>query len=137
MVMTVMRVATPIVIPSTVREARSLWARIESSASATLSPIPIIGLLDSTKREKSEVRSRNRALTGRVKIMRSQRTGRRIYMWSKAMRLLTIAAIGVVGAAAQSLDVSEIMARVARNQTRSQEARRDFTYHQNQLLRMI
>jgi hypothetical protein len=58
-------------------------------------------------------------------------------MWSKAMRLLTIAAIGVVGAAAQSLDVSEIMARVARNQTRSQEARRDFTYHQNQLLRMI
>src|SRR5262249_60217852 len=40
------------------------------------------------------------------------------------------------GAAAQSPAVGEIMERVAHNQTRSQEARREFTYHQKQLLRM-
>jgi hypothetical protein len=53
------------------------------------------------------------------------------------MRLLAIAAIGVTAAAAQSLDVSEIMTRVAANQTHSQEARRDYTYHQKQVLRML
>jgi len=52
------------------------------------------------------------------------------------MKLLAIAAIGTFGAAGQSLDVNEIMARVAHNQTRSQEARREYTYHQNQLLRL-
>ncbi|HKA01004.1 MAG TPA: hypothetical protein VKE70_31040 [Candidatus Solibacter sp.] len=52
------------------------------------------------------------------------------------MKLLAIAAIWTAGAAAQSLTVGEIMERVAHNQTRSQEARREFTYHQNQLLRM-
>jgi hypothetical protein len=52
------------------------------------------------------------------------------------MKLLAILVLTATGAAAQSLDVAEIMARVAHNQTRSQEARRDYTYHQKQLLRM-
>jgi hypothetical protein len=59
-----------------------------------------------------------------------------MYMWSKRMKLLVIAAIGAVGAA-QSLDVAGIMSRVAANQTRSQKARREYTYHQKQLLRML
>ena len=52
------------------------------------------------------------------------------------MKLLAVTAIWTAGAAAQSLTVGEIMERVAHNQTRSQEARREFTYHQKQLLRM-
>lgn len=51
------------------------------------------------------------------------------------MKLLAIAVISSLSAMAQSLDVNEIMARVAHNQTRSQEARREYTYHQKQLLR--
>jgi hypothetical protein len=50
------------------------------------------------------------------------------------MRLLAITVIGALGAAAQSLDVSAIMARVARNQTRSLEAWRNYRYHQAQVL---
>src|SRR5262249_29248812 len=59
----------------TVREARSLWARIESSAKATLSPIPIIGWFDFTKQTQAplprvrHLRSRDRkgAVLGRLK----------------------------------------------------------------------
>jgi hypothetical protein len=69
--------------------------------------------------------------------MHSGRGGGRIRGWSKSMRLLAIAVMGTIGAAGQGLDVGEIMARVAANQTRSMEARRDYTYHQKQLLRMV
>jgi hypothetical protein len=41
-----------------------------------------------------------------------------------------------VAATAQTPSVDEIMAQVAHNQTRSQEARKQYTYHQKQLLRM-
>jgi hypothetical protein len=52
------------------------------------------------------------------------------------MKLLVIFGIFAAGAAAQTLDVAEIMTRVAHNQTQSQEARGRYTYHQKQLLRM-
>ena len=51
------------------------------------------------------------------------------------MRLLA-AAILAAGAAAQTPDVSGIMVRVGENQQRASAQRREFTYHQNQLLRM-
>jgi hypothetical protein len=52
------------------------------------------------------------------------------------MKLLAISLLGLLAASAQSLDVSQIMTRVAANQTRSEKARRDYTYHQKQLLRL-
>jgi hypothetical protein len=52
------------------------------------------------------------------------------------MKLIAVFGALAMVAGAQSLDVTEIMARVARNQTQSEEARRQFTYHQQQLLRL-
>ena len=52
------------------------------------------------------------------------------------MKLAVILATLSLAAGAQTPDVNEIMARVGRNQTRAQEARKNFTYHQSQLLRM-
>ena len=52
------------------------------------------------------------------------------------MKLL-IAFVFLAGAAAQTPNVSEIMARVARNQDESREARSQYTYHQKQFLRFI
>jgi hypothetical protein len=52
------------------------------------------------------------------------------------MRLLATLAALAAAAAAQTPDVAEIMARVAHNQTQSQEARKQYTYQQKQLLRM-
>ena len=51
------------------------------------------------------------------------------------MKLLLIAAIAA-GAAAQAPDVAAIMARVGENQERASELRKEFTFHQKQLLRM-
>ena len=52
------------------------------------------------------------------------------------MKLFAACSILAATAAAQAPDVAEIMARVAHNQTQSQEARKEYTYHQKQLLRM-
>jgi len=52
------------------------------------------------------------------------------------MKLLVIGTLFAAGGAAQAPDVAEIMARVAHNQTQSQEARRQYTYHQKQFLRL-
>jgi hypothetical protein len=52
------------------------------------------------------------------------------------MRLLGMAAMAVGVAMAQTPDVGTIMARVGENQERASEARREFTFHQKQLLRM-
>ena len=52
------------------------------------------------------------------------------------MKLLAAFAALATAAAAQTPDVGQIMARVARNQTQSQEARKQYTYQQKQLLRM-
>jgi hypothetical protein len=52
------------------------------------------------------------------------------------MKLAAILGITVAAAGAQTPGVGEIMARVGRNQSASQEARKQFTYHQHQLLRM-
>ena len=51
------------------------------------------------------------------------------------MKLLLIAAIAS-GAAAQAPDVSAIMARAGENQERASELRKEFTFHQKQLLRL-
>jgi hypothetical protein len=52
------------------------------------------------------------------------------------MKLLLTLAIAAAGASGQAPAVGEIMARVAHNQTQSQEARRQYTYRQKQLLRL-
>ena len=52
------------------------------------------------------------------------------------MRILLIAAAGAM-AFGQTPPVQEIMARVAENQNRSLEQRKEFVYHQRQLLRMV
>lgn len=52
------------------------------------------------------------------------------------MKMLVIFAILAGAASAQTPDVAEIMARVAQNQDRALEARKQFTYHQKQFLRM-
>jgi hypothetical protein len=52
------------------------------------------------------------------------------------MRLAVIAIVFTAAAAAQTLDVADIMARVGANQAASQELRRQYTYRQKQLLRM-
>lgn len=52
------------------------------------------------------------------------------------MKLIAVFGALAIAAGAQSLNVTEIMARVARNQTQSEDARRQFTYHQKQLLRL-
>ena len=52
------------------------------------------------------------------------------------MKLIALLA-AISGAAAQPPDVADIMARVAENQTRSQDARKQYTYHQKQVLRML
>jgi hypothetical protein len=49
--------------------------------------------------------------------------------------LIALAALGIT-APAQTPDVAGIMARVAHNQTQSQDLRKQYTYHQKQLLRM-
>ncbi|HTS65686.1 MAG TPA: hypothetical protein VMH28_26870 [Candidatus Acidoferrales bacterium] len=53
------------------------------------------------------------------------------------MKSLAVLAVLAGAAAAQTPDVDDIMARVARNQTNSQEARKQYTYRQKQLLRML
>src|SRR5258708_40041339 len=51
------------------------------------------------------------------------------------MKILLLAAL--TGAAfAQTPDIEQIMSRVGRNQAKAQDLRKDFTYHQKQLLRM-
>lgn len=52
------------------------------------------------------------------------------------MKLLAIAVMAGVAAMAQTPDVAAIMARVGENQTRASELRRQYTFHQKQLLRM-
>jgi hypothetical protein len=52
------------------------------------------------------------------------------------MKLFATLVTLTIAAAAQAPDVAEIMARVAHNQTQSQDARKQYTYHQKQLLRM-
>jgi len=52
------------------------------------------------------------------------------------MKLLGIAAVLAVGAFAQAPDIAGIMQRVGDNQERASELRKDFTFHQKQLLRM-
>jgi hypothetical protein len=51
------------------------------------------------------------------------------------MKILASLAIAL-GAAAQTPDVATIMERVGRNQAESQELRKQYTFHQKQLLRM-
>lgn len=53
------------------------------------------------------------------------------------MRILIAAAASAAALLAQTPDVDEIMARVADNQTRSQEMRKGFVFHQRQLLRLF
>jgi hypothetical protein len=68
------------------------------------------------------------------------REHRRIYHQENEMKLLAIAAIWASAAAAQTVsaptDVVGIMAHVGANQDRSSELRKEFTFHQKQLLRM-
>jgi len=52
------------------------------------------------------------------------------------MKLILLAAT-VSMAAAQTPDIETIMSRVARNQAKSHDARKDYVYNQKQLLRMI
>jgi hypothetical protein len=52
------------------------------------------------------------------------------------MRLLGVILMAAGTAMAQAPDVAAIMARVGENQERASEARREFTFHQKQLLRM-
>jgi len=52
------------------------------------------------------------------------------------MKLAVILGSLAMAAGAQTPDVADIMARVGHNQTVAQEARKQFTYHQQQLLRM-
>ena len=52
------------------------------------------------------------------------------------MKLAIILGTLTLAAGAQTPDVADIMARVGHNQTLAQEARKNFTYHQQQLLRM-
>ena len=52
------------------------------------------------------------------------------------MRELLMLAVVAVGASGQAPGVEEIMRRVAHNQTQSQQARRQYTYRQKQLLRL-
>src|SRR5437867_13076047 len=56
------------------------------------------------------------------------------FYWRHEMKLLLTFSLGAA-AAGQAPGVDEIMARVAHNQTRSAEARKQYTYHQKQLLR--
>jgi hypothetical protein len=51
------------------------------------------------------------------------------------MNILFLAALAAV-AFAQPPDIEQIMSRVGRNQAKSQDLRKNFTYHQKQLLRM-
>ena len=52
------------------------------------------------------------------------------------MRLLAVAVMAVGAAMAQAPDVTGIMKRVGDNQERASSLRREFTFHQRQLLRM-
>ena len=52
------------------------------------------------------------------------------------MKLILLAATVAI-AAAQTPDIEQIMSRVALNQAKSQDARKDYVYNQKQLLRMI
>ena len=53
------------------------------------------------------------------------------------MRILALLIAAGTGCAAQTLDVQEIMARVAANQARTQEMRRQYVYTQKQTLRLV
>jgi hypothetical protein len=54
------------------------------------------------------------------------------------MKLLALIALAAaLDGVAQTPDVNDIMARVAAGQTRSQDARKQYTYHQKQVLRML
>ena len=52
------------------------------------------------------------------------------------MKLAAILAVLAAGATAQTPDIAAIMERVGRNQADSQELRKQYTFHQKQLLRM-
>ena len=52
------------------------------------------------------------------------------------MKLILLAATVAI-AAAQTPEIDRIMSRVALNQAKSQDARKDYVYNQKQLLRMI
>jgi hypothetical protein len=53
------------------------------------------------------------------------------------MKLLLILVSAAAAAVAESPDVQAIMARVGENQTRAQELRKEYTFHQKQLLRLM
>jgi hypothetical protein len=53
------------------------------------------------------------------------------------MRILALIVAAGTGCAAQTLDVQEIMSRVAANQSRAQEMRRQYVYTQKQTLRLV
>jgi hypothetical protein len=54
---------------------------------------------------------------------------------ARVKQLLVLLALSTAGAVVP--DVQEIMSRVAENQSRAQELRRQYTFHQKQLLRMM
>jgi hypothetical protein len=53
------------------------------------------------------------------------------------MKLLLILVSAAAAVVAESPDVQAIMARVGENQTRAQELRKEYTFHQKQLLRLM
>jgi hypothetical protein len=60
------------------------------------------------------------------------------YQWIGGMAMKLLLFFAAFGCAlAQTPDIEQIMSRVARNQAKSQDARKDWVYNQKQLLRMI